>query len=189
MDSVKPFRFGKSRYAGKTSDEASASYRRSGVGRKVRLADGLERLRTEAPAGQKAQRPGPRSAGSDEHPSPPLLGIEGANRLLARIGADRAPLEICPDRRIPVAPRGERRRARTGKPLVVDETGALQCGDRVVARRRGDPSPLEPSAELCFGLVSGREGTRRYVDRLRAPELAAHDSQLRSAETPPHALT
>src|SRR5207302_9258090 len=28
MDSVKPFRFGKSRYAGKTSDEASASYRR-----------------------------------------------------------------------------------------------------------------------------------------------------------------
>jgi len=139
-------RFGKRRYAGKSSDEATSSYRRSGVLSKSRSESRLDSLLGEASACEVPRRARPRSAALDQPPGPFALGLErvdGAadHRFLESFGP-----QTVPNRLVPPAPVGQGPCAALSDPLVVDEAGALERCERLRGRLRRN-GPFQPFAE------------------------------------------
>src|SRR5207253_1837954 len=105
--SVEVLRFGRSRYAGKTSDEAFASYRRSGVVGKVGSEHGLQSLVAEALRRQESSCSDSSAAPVDDLARPVGLRIEAAQCLGVELLGYALPLEVGDDRGVTVPTLGE----------------------------------------------------------------------------------
>ena len=101
-------RFGKCLYAGKTSDDALASYRRSGVICKVGAQSGLHSVLPEAPRGEVTRGLGPRAAPLDELPGTSDLALERPERRLDQLRDNPLPFEIMADGGVAIPAAGRR---------------------------------------------------------------------------------
>ena len=129
--------------AGNSSDEATSSYRRSGVLSKSRSESGLHGLLAEAPPGQVAGRPGPEAAPVDQGPHTLGFGFQAREGLLDERLLEPLGQQALPDRLVALAPLRERPRPVARDAPVVDEPGALERGERL----RGRNGPYRRAVE------------------------------------------
>jgi hypothetical protein len=114
------------------------------------------------------------------------LRLERGESLGRELGVDAVALEVEADRRVAVAPRGERERTAAREPRVVEEAGLRQHRDRARPLGRRDGAPLEallqpPRREVAVAKRAGGGG-----ERVVAPELAADRSGTLAVELRAH---
>src|SRR5690348_11922577 len=125
----------------------------------------------EAPGREPAQGRGPPASTLDDPAGPDGLRLEPGQGPGHELVVETLPLEGEADRRVPVAPGGERRRPRGGHPSVVDEPGPLERFQRVVPRLGPEAAVREPLLDSTAGEVAMAEGARGDTEGLGPAQL------------------
>src|SRR5437764_5295580 len=125
------------------SDDAPASYRRSGVICKIGPQSGLHSVLCEAPRGEVARVLGPRAASLDEPPSASHLAFERLERRLDQLRNYSVSLEVVADGGVAIPAAGEGLGAVRCKTAVVHEPRAGKSLERRFDRRRRERGTLQ----------------------------------------------
>ena len=161
------------------------SYRRLGVICKAGSQRGLQGVLAEAATGQvpKGAPAGPTPP--NDRPSALCLGLEAAQRLSGQIGRDPVSLQFGGDRRVAVAPPGERLGPVPRVAAVVDEVGAGERLECLRAGCRGDGRAAQAIRHSVLGQVTRSQRSRSDRQGLRAAQLSPQDSQPGTVEHAP----
>jgi hypothetical protein len=109
----------------------------------------------------------------DDSPGPLLLARERGDRLVDEIAGDTLDMERMPDHPITGAALCEERSSREREATIVDDAGATQALQRVLALARREAVLGESTIEIELAPVAMAKDPKSSVDRI-----AAHDVQL-----------
>src|SRR5262249_39792661 len=140
------------------------------VGRKFEQF--LENRRVEAARRQPPQRLDAAAAAAEELACPLGLRSEAPESRRDHRRLEPVALEPVADRRVAVAPHRERRGPGAGRPLVVDEPGALERVQSLGPGGRGRACTRQPCVEAPPRVVTVPERAGCPCERLGPSELA-----------------